>query len=367
MDIGKKLESIAKAQGLEIEEVRQLWNKLRAQMKDAPERIVYNRLLSQIARESAISEGAQAKLGYFIGFLVGDPGMRDQAEEMRDRAERVIDQYGFDYAKEKGFVNEAGEVLDTRTVVFGRKNPNFGQPISEGMHIRSHRLYLICREVNSEKYELAHLQTNDNRLALAWCKLPFYTWVKFPALIQEHDTTGYRLTGTTSRNALFKSEDGKPLYFQRVDEKRDTYEVYEEVFKPQITPIKDVEKYHEAVKDAWDRWVVTYGIVSYLGLDRETFFGMPGRLIDVDMGYDPEYQVRFYVPHHLKIDFGLYSEAYLFGRTRRAKYRDPESGELVDADVVIDAWGFYPNPKYKTETTHEELLEEEEIEGFIPF
>ena len=310
-------------------------------------------------RQRPVIERKRAQIGYFIGFLIGDVGMRDIAQEMRDRAERTIDRYGFDYAKEKGLVNDAGEVLDTRPYVFGRKNPNFGKPLPESKHIRSHRLYLICKEAKSDRWELAHLQTNDNRLALAWCDLPFYKWVSFPALIQSHDSTGYQLTGSTAKETM--------TVFREVKQDIDTWEVYEKVMKPQLTPIKDVEKYHEAVKDAWDRWIVVYGIVGYLGLERETAFGIPGRLLDTEMGYDVEYQVRFFVPEHLKINFGRYSETYLFGRTRRAKYRDPETGNLEDADVVIDAWGFYPNPKYTVEPEAlEEYLEEEEISGFIP-
>ena len=354
-----RIEKIAKRTGKSIEEVEELFKQLKEQMKGKPERLIYNALVAQLRkRPAAPIERKRARIGQFIGFLIGDCGLRDIAEEMRQRAERVIDRYGFDRAKELGLVNEDGQVLDTRKTVFGRTNPNYGKPIPEDMHIRSHRLYLLAKEADGDKFELCHLQTNDNRLALAWCNLPFYTWVQFPALVQSHDTTGYRLTGSVAKETM--------TVFKEVKYNEDPFRIYEEFFKPQLTPIDKVEKYHEATKDAWDRWICVYGVVGYIAPERETLFGIPGVLLDPDLGFEPEYQVRFFVPDHLKINFGQYSEVYVFGRTRRSKYRDPETGELVEGDVVIDAFGLMRHPEYSTEFEEPEEEQEESIQGFLP-
>lgn len=357
-EIDKRLKAIAKSREMKLTEIQQVWATAKERMPKAPDRLVLNAVMTQLRERPAFATTKRAFIGHFIGFMVGDVGLRDKAEEMRDKAERTIDRYGFDVALEKGLVNAAGEVLDSRPKVFGRKNPRYGQVLGVRAKIRSHRLYFLCKQARDKKWELAHLQTNDNGLALAWCNLPYYRWVTFPALVQAHDSTGYRLTGSTAKGTL--------TVFKAVKEERDPYNVYEEVFKPQITPIRKVESYHEAVKEAWDRWIVCYGVIGQLGLERETMFGIPGRLLDTDIGYEAEGQVRFYIPEHIKINCGVYSEAYIFGRTRRSKYRDRETGKLVDADVVIDVWGMFPNPKLTMEPTVDEYIEEEQIEGFIP-
>ncbi|RLC81837.1 MAG: hypothetical protein DRI61_03280 [Chloroflexi bacterium] len=358
MAVEKKLERIASTAGYKLEDVKKLYEELKAKMKGKSERIILNAVIAKLRKRPTLPSRQKAEIKHFIGFLIGDCGLRDRAEEMRSRAERAVSRYGLDYAIEKGLVNEKGQVLDTREMVYGRANPNYRKPIPENLHLRSHRLYLLVKEAEGKKFELAHLQTDNNALALAWCQLPFYKWVTFPALVQEHSSIGYRLTGSTAKETR--------TIFREVKYDADPFEVYEKFFKPQLTPIGKVEQYHEAVKDAWDRWIICYGIVGYLGLERETLFGIPALLLDPEYGVEAEHQVRFFIPEHLKINFGEYSEVYVFGRTRRSRYRDPETGNLVDGDVVIDAWGIYPNPKYTVEPSKAEIEEEEGIEGFIP-
>lgn len=356
----QRLERLAKARQLEYEKVEAQWNELKEKMVGEPEKLIYNALVSQLRAYQVAVERQRSRVGYFLGFMVGDVGLRDIAQEMRDLAERTIDRYGFDVAKEKGLVDEEARVLDFRAKVYGRKNPHYGKPLGEDTHIRSHRVYMICKEAGSEKFELAHLRTDNNALAVAWCELPFYRWVTFPALVQSHDSTGYSLTGSVAKDTR--------TVFKEVREEQDFfYRVYEQVFRPQLTPIAEVEKYHEATKNAWDRWIIVYGMVDYLGVERETFFGVPGRLLDAELGYEEEHQVRFFVPEHIKLSCGRFSETYLFGRTRRSMYRD-QSGKLKPADVVIDVWGLCPNPRLSTaaETVGEAVEEEEKINGFIP-
>lgn len=350
----EKLKRLSEATGHPLSELKKQYKELKEKYKDKPERVAWNMLMCKV-RKRPEPQRRRAEIGNFIGFLVGDPGLRDVAEEMRRRAERVVETFGIDVAIERGLVNKDGVPLDTRPRVFGRPNPNYNKPLDEKVHIRSHRLYLLVREAGKEKFELAHLQTNDNRLALAWCSLPFYTWVTFPALIQAHDASGYHLTGSTGQSTL--------TVFKQVKCPLDIYTVYKDYFEKRSIPIGQVEKYHEATKDAWDRWVSVYGVVAYLNVERETLFGIPGLLIDPDVGYEEEHQVPFYLPEHIGINFDVPSEVWLFGRTRRRKARDPETGELVDRNVVIDVYGVYPNPEYAVKA--EEAVGEEELKGFI--
>jgi len=358
-NLRQKLLDIAKSTGTDPEAVITAFDNLKKKLPGKPEKVVLNAVMSHL-RVRSVSSGRKSKLGNFLGFMIGDMGMRDIAEEMRNRVEREIRRYGFDYVKEQGMVDDEGNVLDFREKVFGQPNPNKGEVLPENKHIRSHNLWMIAKTADSDKFELAFMQTNNNALALAWNQLPPFQWVTFPALIQSHDSTGYKLSGSTAK--------ATKTVFKAVKCDRSVYEVFEEVMGPHVTPINKIEDHYEATKDAWDRWVVTYGIISNLNTDRETFFGVPGLLIDADEGYEPENQIRFYVPMHVPVNCGVFSEVYLFGRPRRAKYRDQESGELVDGDVVVDAFGILPNPLFmvgKDEAVLEDE-EEEEIDGFIP-
>jgi len=353
-----ELKEIARSLNKTLEEVEQIYAELQKKLAGKPERVIKNALISELRHRPATLIQKRAPLGYFTGFLIGDVGLRDQADEMRRRAERVIDRQGFDYARQLGLVDDQGRPLDTRTHIFGRQNPNFGKPIPDDAAYRSHRMYLIVKEANSDKWELAHLQTNDPRLSVSWCELPFNVWVQFPALIQNYDTTGYRLTGSTAKDT--------PTKFKQVKVDEDPYSVFESLFKDMLTPIKDVEKYHEAVKDAWDRWICCYGIVGDIFFERVSeYWGTPGILLDTDYGFEEEHQVVFYVPNHIGIDFQRWTETYVFGRTRRRQYRDPETNEWVPADVVIDVFGFQPNPEYTVKEKVESVVEES-LEGFIP-
>ena len=70
----------------------------------------------------------------------------------------------------------------------------------------------------------------------------------------------------------------------------------------------------------------------------------------------------------LSIDFGEGSEIIIFGKTKVSKYRDRDSGELVEGDVIVDVHGIYPIPGLSTsrEASIPETLEDEtEIEGWL--
>ena len=358
---GKRLlEKLAKKTGKTVEEIEELYEQLKSQMMGQPEKVVYNALISKLRREvvpSPMRRQTQSRIATLIGFKVGDCGLMDWADILRRKAERVKNELGFDYALQQGLINEEGQPVDTRAFVFGRSNPHYGEPIPENASWCSRRIYLLAKEAEDDKFRLAHLQTEDTRLAKAWGDLPFYTWVTFPAIVRVKDEHSFMLRGSTAKSTR--------TLFKQVKHDEDIYKVYSSYFKPRLTPIKHVEKHYEALKDAWDRWIVVYGMVEYLGYERE--WGRMGNLVDPEYGLESEAAVRFRIPANstIKIDFGVYSEVYVFGKTRRSKYRDPETGELVPGDVIIDAWGIMPNPEVKTEPEMEVEIEED-IEGFIP-
>ncbi len=358
MSIEKRIKALAKQSGRTVEELTGMYEAAKARFPGLPERAVYNALLVQLRKRRTFGEHY---VSTFKGFVIGNLGVRDRLEEIRRKAERVFENEGLEAAVEQGLMNPDGEVLDIRETLFGRPNPNYGKPLDPSAHEYSQRLYLIVQEANSDRWEIAHMQISDPGLVKKVSNIPFYEWFSFPAIVASHDASGYQLR-STSNVSLMSKVDGKPVYFRRV-QGEDTWKIYDSVMRPKVTAISDVEKYHEVTKMAWDRWIVLYGVVSSISPERETAFGVPGTLMDPE-GIDEEHQVRFFYPTDRlpKITWGKLSEIYLFGRTRRSKWRDPSTGELEDADVVVDAYGVYPNP----ECTVKELPEaEEEIEGFL--
>jgi len=139
----------------------------------------------------------------------------------------------------------------------------------------------------------------------------------------------------------------------------------------QWTPIKDVEKHHEAFKDAWDRRIFVKGVVAWINTDRPTPFGAVWMGL---MNPDNEDElVRVLIPEQISVDFGELSEVYVFGKTKRSKYKNqeaaenaPDSEKYLDGDVVVNATGIYPVvPTPKDSSSVEGGADEKEIEGWL--
>lgn len=308
------------------------------------------------------------KLGNLVGFMIGDLGMVDDANRMREWAKYCVGNRGLEYAKDHQLVVEmTGEIryLDTRKKLFGRPNKGFNQPLKPTLKLRRRNLIFLAKQADEENFVYARLQTNSNKLAIAWSQVPMHVPVAFPASIQSKDTSGYMLSSSSAKDTM--------TIFRQIKEDWDIYKEFVKALEPDLTPINKVEQYHEATKDAWDRWIVIRGVVASIAFDNQTYRGIPCTLVDAEAGYDADESVTFYIPEHLKITFGLHSEIYLIGRTRAIKdtIDDPDNegkSKKITIAVVIDAWGFMPVPG-RTTQPKSNLLEVEEdeevIEGFI--
>lgn len=361
------LKKVAKERQLELNKLQAEYQEIIRSLKDR--KIAGD--LSVIARNIILGRHRQLKpykrarkyqIASFVGFKIGDLGIKDDAQRMREWARFIIDRDGVEEAKRLGLVAEQDDkivVLDTREKVFGRPNKNYRQPLDPKLKLRRRTLIMLAKEGNGE-LEYTRLQTNNNKLALAWSQLPFYRPVAFPAAVQNHDNSGYLLSSS--------SAEATKTIFREVKEDWDVYSLYEAWAKENLTPFEDVIRYHDATKDAWDRWILLRGIVASINLESQSFRGTPCMLIDPERGYDSSMAFLFYIPEHLKITFGVYSEIYLLGKTRGIETVDEETGQEYTSDVAIDAWGFMPI-KGRSTKPEESLLEEEaeeEVQGFIP-
>ena len=306
------------------------------------------------------TQRGRTKPEIIYGFLTGDRGMWDTAEQIRKTAKRYVDNNGRQAAIDAQLINGDNQVLDTRAQVFGRENDDYLQPLDPALKIRSRTMYGCFRRNGDTKYRFGSIQTNDNALAWAWRQVPMYTPLQVPGIVKEESATDLRINSS-------KGEDTTSI-FKGVDEDLDINKIILDTIGKQYTALDRVEDHYEAFKDAWDRRIFLRGVVSWINIDRPTSWGaIYIGLMDPD---NEDVQVRLLVPEHVPIDFGELSEVITVpGKTKRSRYMDQETQKWEDGDVIVDAFGLYALPEFRTPKDvglPETLEDEEELEGWIP-
>jgi len=305
------------------------------------------------------------------GFIVGDKGVWDKAEQVRKQVKTFIDKNGIQAAQEAQMVDGENHILDQRQKLYGRDNPKYLKPLDPNLHVLERTIFGFFRHNGEKTFKWGSMQTSDNRLARGWSKIKFYKPCQVTAVVREESAEDITLGSSSAEESLsvFKAIqedwDVKKIIDDYLGEhKVDLGDKKGVVVKEQWTPIKDVEKHHEAFKDAWDRHIFVKGVVAWINTDRPTPWGA------VWMGLmNPDNEddlVRVLIPEQVAIDFGELSEVYVFGKTNRTQYKDQETQKLTPGDVKIDAFGIFPTvPTPKENTSAESLKEEEEVEGWL--
>ncbi|MGB9855824.1 MAG: hypothetical protein ACPLKS_04715 [Caldisericum exile] len=323
-------------------------------------RLAVNALMNRYRRQTQFQQrmNTKQKAELLSGFLIGDMGLVDRAEQIRRKAKSYIEEHGVQAAIEAQLINESGEVLDTREKIYGRDNPKYLEPLDPNLHIRSRTLIGFFRRNGDAEYKYTTVHTEDNGLAKAWDKVKFYMPCTTYGIVREDSNGEMKVNSSSSKETL--------TVFKASRDEIDIDKVVMEYVNKNLTRISDIEMLHEQLKDAWDRKIVVRGIVSWINIDRPTPFGSVWMgLMDSE---DETVTVRCLIPDHLTIDFSENSEIVVFGRTRRNKTRD-EDGDLIDADVIIDVHAIYPLPglvipRDAVESTRQSN-EELEIDGWI--
>jgi hypothetical protein len=306
-------------------------------------------------RQSA--PGKKVKPISISGFLLGDLGLWDKADQMRKTAKNYVDQNGVQAAIDAQLINSNNEILDQREHVYGRENPKYLEPLPPNLKVRSRTLFGMFRKNGDKIFKWTTIQTNDNSLARAWGKIKTFLPCQTTAIPKEEDDTEMRFSSSQAEDTM--------TVFKAVKEEMDVHKILMTLVDKETTPIKDVEKHHETYKDAWDRRIILKGIVAWIGIDRpNSWNAIYAGLMNPD---NEEELVRILIPEHVPINFGELSEIVVFGRTKRSKAKDPETEKWEDADVRVDVFGIYPMPGLSTpkETSEAEMTEEREIEGWL--
>lgn len=367
-----RLEKIAKQNKVTVaiinKEYEEEYNTLKERgVEENIDRLAVNAVLNRYRRKKQKQSATwqpKAKAEAVYGFIVGDMGMRDRAEEIRRKCKRYIEAEGVQAAIDAQLINGDNRILDTRETIYGRENPNYLEPLDKEIKgkiittkIRSRVLFGFFRKNGSKVFKFTSLQTSDNKLAKAWDKIKFFTPCQTFAIVKEEDNTDMKLNSSQA--------EGTTTIFKALKEDWDIDKIIMDSIKTQLTKIQNVEKHFDSFKDVWDRRIFLRGVVAWINTDRPSPWGSINMsLMDSE---DEEATVKVQIGKAVPIDFGELSEVIVFGRTNEDKYRDKETGKLEVAGIRVNAFGVYPIPGLITPKDAGEVedVDEEEIEGWL--
>ena len=365
----KRLQDLATRNKVPFKEVMERFKEAKKTISN--DRLAVTSVMNSYRREKSFQlVGKKGNIQVLYGFIVGDLGLFDRAEMIRNQVKSYIRKEGIEAAREAQLIDGDNRILDQRAQIYGRENPNYLEVLPPELHLRSRTLLMIARKNGDKAFKLGSIHTEDNRLARAWDKVKFYTPCQVPINLKEEIEDRKTKEGKVVIFGDFKANSSSAQettsIFKAVKEDWDVDKILMETVEKQITPIEKIEEVHNATKDVWDRRIIIRGAVTWVSIDRPTPFGSIWmQVMDPD---NEENVVRCMIPEHLSIDFGEGSEIIIFGKTKVSKYRDKDSGELVEGDVIVDVHGIYPIPGLSTsrEASIPETLEDEtEIEGWI--
>jgi len=365
----KRLQDLATRNKVSFKEVMERFKEAKKTISN--DRLAVTSVMNSYRREKSFQlVGKKGNIQVLYGFIVGDLGLFDRAEMIRNQVKSYIRKEGIEAAREAQLIDGDNRILDQRAQIYGRENPNYLEVLPPELHLRSRTLLMIARKNGDKTFKLGSIHTEDNRLARAWDKVKFYTPCQVPINLKEEIEDRKTKEGKVVIFGDFKANSSSAQettsIFKAVKEDWDVDKILMETVEKQITPIEKIEEVHNATKDVWDRRIIIRGAVTWVSIDRPTPFGSIWmQVMDPD---NEENVVRCMIPEHLSIDFGEGSEIIIFGKTKVSKYRDKDSGELVEGDVIVDVHGIYPIPGLSTsrEASIPETLEDEtEIEGWL--
>jgi len=373
-EMGVRLTGIATKMEVPVEEVNELYEdkyvKLsEGNVKDNLDRLAYNQVSNhyrrKLRRQSNVYE-PKTKATSIIGFLVGTHGMWDKAEFIRKSTKRLMDKHDIEWCKNHNppYIDEDEEgnlvYLDTRETVFGKDNPDYLSPLSPKLKVRSNVLLGFFRENGNTNYRFVAMQTNDNKLALAWTKVKYFLPCQSFGIVKE--TVGNEVKMNSS-----SAEDTMSV-FKALDEDIDILDVIiKTIGKKGFTKVSKVEEHYDTYKDAWDRNIIVRGTISWIS-DRENSWGsVYVGLADAEAGLDEQAQVKLEIPDYFKIDWGEGTEVIVFGKTDRQSARQEDgTWKKREGDVFIKVHGIYPIPGLTVPKSDEvEDVDDDMIDGWF--
>lgn len=327
------------------------------------DRFAVNAVLNEFRRvkqrQMSTQRTSRVKPIAIYGFIAGDMGLRDLAAEMRRKAKNYSNKEGIQAALDAQLINGDNEVLDTREMVYGKANPKYLEPLNPRLKLRKRTIFGFFRKNGEKTFKITFIQSNDNKITKSWDSIKKFTPCQTFGILKEDSKTDMRLNSSQA--------EGTTTVFKALKEGWNINTILEATVKPELCKIQKIEKHYETFKDAWDRRVFLRGVIGWLTTDPDRLRPWQSAKFTLMDPNDEEATVNVELPVHIPVDFGELSEVYVFGRTRRIKYRDDDN-KLVEGAVAVNGFGVYPIPGLTTpkeETGEETLEDEDEIEGWL--
>jgi len=250
-------------------------------------------VLEQMAERILQSRIARYKLTRVRGIFVGDCGIVDLVERMKQRAQREADE-DFERAKFLKYIREDGVLLDYRRTITTRSgrvvpNPHFGKPLDE-LRMERRTLYGIFLTETIPEYRFYEVVLTSNVTR----EIPLFTSVEF-------------------FGRIFNSNIRIPEYcvIQELEEQEDYVE--DILGYVDTMPIGEIGKWLDKHKNEWDRKICTTGFVFsivYQVTERDT------RIVRIESNGNA---ITCYCPIYLPLDFAEGSRVFVVGRPFRTK------------------------------------------------
>lgn len=370
--LSREIQSLSESSGLPFDELFTVFQDACVELEtkgveENVEQLALN-IVKNYKRKKTRPFEPKAKAIGIVGFIIGDSGLFDRIEMIRNIARKYIEKNGMEAAMSATppLINGDGQVLDTRGKIFGRENPHYLEPLADNTRDAQRTLHLIARINSVEEWKYGTIQTNNYSLALGWSKVKFLKLCQTFGIVKENPegVNGFKLNSSQAEDTM--------SIFKAVNEDIDIDKVFMDTITKEIIPVDEVEKQHEALKDVWDRIVFVRGIVGW-GPNRDRVSPL-GYISLGLLNPDTDAMVTVNVPEQVPLDFGEGSEIIVIGKTKRQDLleQDEETGEKRyikgEGAVVIDAVGIYPIKGLTTPSDigkPDILADEKEINGWV--
>ncbi len=288
---------------------------------------------------------------HFEGIVIG---LGDCIDTTARQKREAVELYRADpqTAINERITSESGVPLDTRKEwSTGRANPRYGKPLPENNFLRN--IWGIVTKTQSNE-QPKFFQMVISGEAATDETLPIFKPVKFMAIDKSLEgSEEYKLNFSTLTK--FVVEEGLQL-----PQFRELIENY-----IGITKLSELENYHDAMKDDYNRLVVVEADVSALNLEPNSFGSRIMFVEDGDAALEDleTTGLTCWLPERINVDFAEGSKVLVTGRTAQGKKRD-DDGNLTEElrDVTLNVYGLYPIPEYKIDLQELTLPTEEDLD-----
>lgn len=229
----------------------------------------------------------------------------------------------------------------------GNLNKSFGKPIPAHQYRR--KMFVIAEKDDSHETKIGSILFKDD--AAIHIKPPVYNPLKFTAMEMNKN-----ISDPLSWNLLY-IDDGSTFKTVTLKSIPDMHNFLRSQLKSVFHVLGDLERVYEKIKDANNKaFVMTEADVVNMILE-PTKIGSRRMFVDDDSLNWANDQGEViaprlvWIPPHIDIDFGVGSRIVMCSGIKRTRMRDRDTGEYMNeefSDIVLDAYGIWPIPEFKT-------------------